>query len=134
MSQDYNTTTKYQKQDSDPVSKLLRMFSETRQIEQPWNYSKLCILLRAIDRLDQLENPDYGKRYSLILEAVQVADRLGFQAGFRIDPDEPEWPVALIELPQGQVSWHMPQFHESWDGHDNVEKTERIKAFISQRE
>lgn len=73
---------------------------------------------------------DYEKRYGRILDAMTRAHRLGFATGYRIDPNEPEWPVAYIELPTGQVSWHMPQHSIPYDGHSTEEKYERIYKWI----
>ena len=77
---------------------------------------------------------DYEARYLDVLRAVAIAQRCGFAAGFRIDPQEPEWPVAYIELPTGQVSWHLPQHPVPWDGHTTDEKFDRIKAFAPESE
>lgn len=73
---------------------------------------------------------DYVKRYGLVLDAMTRAHRLGFVTGYRFDPNEPEWPVAYIELPTGQVSWHMPQFPMPYDGHSTEEKYRRIHEWI----
>jgi hypothetical protein len=82
--------------------------------------------------LDQIEANDtkYQARYGLVLAAVARAHADGLAAGFRIDSSEPEWPVAYIELPTGQVSWHLPQHPNTWDGHDTAEKYRRCRAFI----
>jgi hypothetical protein len=84
-----------------------------------------------VDVLDAIyhADTDYDARYGLVLEAVSTADALGYPAGFRIDPTEPEWPVAYIELPTGQVSWHLPQHPVPWDQHDTYEKYRRCRAF-----
>lgn len=79
----------------------------------------------------RLHDADYDTRYTLVLQAVFLARVLGYQTGFRIDPDNTDWPVAFIELPTGQVSWHMPQHPMTWDGHSTEEKYDRIKEFIS---
>lgn len=53
------------------------------------------------------------------------------------DPDEPDWPVLFIDLPTGQVSWHInpadmdlfrhvPIGTAEWDGHDVIEKYRRL--------
>ena len=53
------------------------------------------------------------------------------------DEDEPDWPILYITLPTGQVSWHIaprdmdlfrhvPLGNAVWDGHDVVEKYERL--------
>jgi len=86
----------------------------------------LLLVLRSI----QANEEEYEVRYGLVLEALWLADTLGFEAGFRFDPGEPEWPAAFVELPTGQVSWHMPQFGAPWDGHSVAEKNRRIAAWI----
>lgn len=88
------------------------------------------MLLRAIEANDE----KYIPRYGLVLEAVTIAHKLGFPAGFRLDPAQPEWPVAFIELPTGQVSWHLPQHPTPWDGHDTAEKYRRADRWIMERE
>lgn len=66
----------------------------------------------------------------------------------RADPDAPDWPVLFINLPTGQVSWHVnPEdldlFQhvtvgtETWDGHTTDEKYARLDAHtraLAQRE
>lgn len=61
------------------------------------------------------------------------------------DPDEPDWAVVIIELPTGQVSWHispddMDLFKHvrrtevnTWDGHDTEEKHRRLDAHTQLR-
>jgi hypothetical protein len=73
---------------------------------------------------------EYELRYEMVLEAMYYAARAGYRTGYRIDSKEPAWPVAFIELPTGQVSWHMSQFPEEWDGHNTAQKLERMNAFV----
>lgn len=60
------------------------------------------------------------------------------------DPTTPGWPVATIETPAGQMSWHispddtdlfahMPRTAAGipWDGHSTQEKYERLQALTS---
>lgn len=76
------------------------------------------------------QDTNYDARYPFVFEAACVALEIGYKAGIRIDPNEPEWPVVYIDLPQiGQVSWHMPQYPQEWDGHDVAEKFKRIRKF-----
>lgn len=90
---------------------------------------QLSMLLAAIEANDT----KYGPRYGLVLTAVAIAQLLGYPTGFRIDPAEPDWPVAMIELPKvGQVSWHLPAHVRKWDGHSTEEKYKRVRAFIEQ--
>jgi hypothetical protein len=92
----------------------------------------LMRMLGEVLGLIQENDSNYDVRYGLVLEAVTAAHCLGYEAGFRIDPQEPEWPVAFIELPSGQVSWHLPQHAQPWDGHDTPEKYARVDDFRKQ--
>ena len=83
--------------------------------------------LQAIEKHDT----DYQVREGLVYQALFSAHSAGFSCGFRLDPDEPEWPVAYIDLPTGQVSWHMPQFAQPYDGHTTEEKYQRIREFCA---
>ena len=58
---------------------------------------------------------------------------------YRADPDAPDWPVIFIDLPTGQVSWHInPEDLDlfehvtvgtgTWDGHTTDEKYARLDA------
>lgn len=85
----------------------------------------LLALLVSIQANDQ----KYEVRYGLVLQAVAYAHSLGLKAGYRIDPAEPEWPVAYIELPTGQITFHLPQHSVAWDGHSTEEKYRRVEAW-----
>lgn len=86
----------------------------------------LAVLLRRIEHHDT----DYAARYPLVFEALHLALSCGLLAGVRLDPAEPDWPVVYIELPTGQVSWHMPQHTETWDHHDTPLKYARVDAWV----
>lgn len=73
---------------------------------------------------------DYDLRNRAIIEAVYMALFIGHDAGVRFDPAEPEWPVFFIELPTGQVSWHLPQHVKTWDGHSTEEKYARLVMYV----
>lgn len=96
--------------------------------------ARFCSTLREIEKAD--EKQAYKQRNRLVMDAVLQAQELGFLAGYRLDPDEPAWPVAVIELvmPDGseaQVSWHLEQHQRPWDGHSTEEKYRRLHAFTS---
>jgi hypothetical protein len=70
---------------------------------------------------------------------AKLAEEKGYAVGLRKDPEEPEWPVLMIDLPTGQVSWHLPaaevvgkwsEYPDGWDGHTTEEKRERIRRFV----
>lgn len=88
-------------------------------------------LRNALDNVLNCElSSDYDARNGWVLLALYLAYIESYNCGVKIDPKEPEWPVAFINLPTGQVSWHIPQYAFEWDGHDNEEKTMRVKDFI----
>lgn len=85
--------------------------------------------LETVLELISEHDTDYEVRYPLVFEAIYLALERGYEAGIRIDREEPEWPCVYIELPTGQVSWHMPQHGEKYDGHNNLEKFWAIGRF-----
>lgn len=91
------------------------------------NEAWLIEIFKHIQTLDQCKI--YEARNREIIRAVHWALVTGYQAGFRFDPAEPERPVAFIELPTGQVSWHLAQHPVAWDGHTTEQKHERIAAY-----
>lgn len=79
-------------------------------------------------------------------QAVQVlaamAMALGHRVGLKADPEEPAWPVLYVDLPTGQVSWHLPieevtiedwpVYEGAWDGHTLGTKRARITRFLAE--
>jgi hypothetical protein len=65
----------------------------------------------------------------LIWTAVALASEAGIPAGVGYDPSDPRPVVAYIELPTGQVSWHLPGHQAGWDGHSTGVKYERVAMF-----
>lgn len=76
----------------------------------------------------------YDVRYGLVISAFYKAWALGYKVGIRFDANEPEWPVIFIELPTGQISYHMPPHHCVWDGHTSEEKLARIREFLGEND
>lgn len=88
------------------------------------------------------DRPDAEERYraraATILRLVALAIEIGWPAGIGVDdmiddgggPDE-LWPVAYVELPTGQVSWHLRPFEGEWDKHDTTEKYARCAAYAA---
>jgi hypothetical protein len=77
----------------------------------------------------QVHDIHYRRRYELVFEAMHVALELGINAGVKNDPNEPHWPLVFIDLPTGQVSWHVLEYQEDWDGHDTAEKYRRCQEY-----
>lgn len=85
----------------------------------------------------------YFDRNQAVLALAKLAGQLGYTVGLRSDPDEPDnWPVLMIDLPTGQVGWHLPlheivgewpEYDKEWDGHSLEEKRERIRRFLDRK-
>ena len=84
----------------------------------------------------------YTERNIAVALAVGLARQAGYPAVVYISEEEPEWPVIFIEIPTGQVSWHIPAseylqyFGElpviernPWDGHSTEDKNKRITRY-----
>lgn len=91
----------------------------------------LAALMLEIEQAEQAN--DYDNRNRLTWQALSYAAMSGYPVGFDYDVERnPEYPmVAMIELPTGQVSWHMPRFPQLWDGHDTPEKYRRVREYAA---
>jgi hypothetical protein len=75
----------------------------------------------------------YTARALAIYEALAACTVLGIPAGIRIDRLDPDWPVAFLEIPSGQVSWHLKAHPVPWDGHTKEEASRRLHTFLGRR-
>lgn len=133
--------------DFDAMRERFRKRLRARKVEPPWAPSirdgeavsralKLCVLsIDAADREIEAGKGDrdylYRIRNAWVMDAIGLACHLGLRSGVAIDVLEPEWPVYYVELPTGQVSWHLPRHQAPWDGHDAEQKTDRIRRFVN---
>lgn len=75
--------------------------------------------------------------------AVQAIGKFALQAGYNVwikkDVENDGFSILYIDLPTGQVSWHIPDgeivtnfpdYDGSWDLHDTKQKRERLAEFI----
>ena len=85
----------------------------------------------------------YADRNRLAQLAGRLAQELGMDVRWGVDPEEPAWPVLFIVLPDHmQVSWHIPEAGVlldapeggRWDGHTDDEKAARIAAYVQGEE
>ncbi|WP_433067539.1 hypothetical protein [Dactylosporangium sp. CS-033363] len=86
---------------------------------------QLAATLRAIAEHDHA----YDERYPLVWRALALAAAIGMPCGVSYDPDQPECPVVMIELPTGQVGWHVPQHGTAYDGHTTGQKFARLDQY-----
>lgn len=86
----------------------------------------------------------YAERNKCIMGMAKMALDLGYTAGLGMHEDKPgelwddDWRhIVFIDLPTGQVSWHihdsevplfnfLPVYEGVWDGHTTGEKYERL--------
>jgi hypothetical protein len=94
-----------------------------------WEKIVSVVTLTNLLQLIKENNTNYEVRNPLIIQAMAVASTLGYACGARVESSQPEWPVMYIELPTGQVSWHIPQHVKGWDGHTTPEKYSRVDAY-----
>ncbi|PWU52721.1 hypothetical protein DLJ47_17865, partial [Micromonospora sp. S4605] len=71
----------------------------------------------------------YTRRNALIWAALALAADAGVPAGVGHDAADPRPVVVYLELPTGQVSWHLPAHPVGWDGHSTATKYARVAAF-----
>ncbi|MCL4341275.1 MAG: hypothetical protein M1431_04170 [Candidatus Thermoplasmatota archaeon] len=78
----------------------------------------------------------YLDRNLCVQTMAKMALKLGYTTGIK---DDLEWPILYIDLPTGQVSWHIPkneiladfqEYKGKWDGHCVEEKRNRIIKFL----
>jgi hypothetical protein len=83
----------------------------------------------------------YAERNAVALGFATLAALVGCKVGTVTDPSEPDWPVLMIDTPQGQVSWHfkadelpaeIPPYEGEWDGHDTPEKYTRLRSMVDE--
>ena len=89
---------------------------------------------------DSLNEAYFDRNQAAMLAAV-LAFEVGYPAGWVENADDPDWPILMLELPTGQVSWHIPKeeivemglgepWAACWDGHDLTEKRKRIADYL----
>ena len=78
----------------------------------------------------------YLDRNLCVQVMTRMAQKLGYNVGVKENGD---WPILYIDLPTGQVSWHIsktdiagifPEYLKGWDGHDVEIKRMRLIEFI----
>lgn len=101
-----------------------------------------CVLdiLYLLDQKSTQLADVYEDRNVLVLLCAKLAAMAGLPVGVRSDAQAPGWPVVFIELPSGQVSWHIPAdaakrlkldtHSKEWDGHTTQEKRDRCRTFL----
>lgn len=87
----------------------------------------------------------YGERNRLVVLLAQMGRIMGYRAGRYWDgSQEPGWNnVVAIDLPTGQVSWHigaadcgdsgiamLPNYDGKWDGHTTKQKWDRVDQMV----
>ncbi len=117
----------------------------------PWQHELLRNIACIDAYVDHQPGPGpsrlYDQRAMLTMQLVDLAGELGWPAGYNADgPAGYRW-VVYVDLPTGQVSWHLadeyleclfagqpvglgPRYAGGWDGHTRDEKARRVAAFL----
>lgn len=76
---------------------------------------------------------DYTTRLVAILTTATLAAACGFDVGFSADEKKPAFPCVIhIDLPpMGNITFHLPQPADPWDGHTTKMKWQRVVAFAN---
>jgi hypothetical protein len=90
----------------------------------------LALGFKALLQLVVENDDNHALRSEMLVQLLATAQQLGYEAGIRVDPDPPNWPIIQIELPTGSVSWHIKPHAVAWDGHSKEEKFRRIQEFL----
>lgn len=91
-------------------------------------------------------NKVYTERNACVGMAYIMATALGYNVGVKVE--DPQWPIIFIDLPTGQVSWHIPigdlasyfpygripAYSGEYDGHSTEEKYSRLALYADQAE
>lgn len=94
-----------------------------------------------ITEVDQFKSTDpYYDRNQLVIAFMLLCNKLGYNVG--IKEYDSEWPIIFIDLPTGQISYHVPkefvdefsieipEYNYEWDGHTLEEKRLNLYTFI----
>ena len=82
----------------------------------------------------------YLDRNLAVMALAKLAEQQGYPVGIMQDPQQPGWPVIMIDLPSGQVGWHIPEsdllgswqkYSDEWDGHNLKDKRQRLAQFLA---
>jgi hypothetical protein len=104
----------------------------------------------TVDQIAELlgqKDKAYAERNLCVALVACIARWHGYTVGIKTHPqDDPEWDpewmhILFIDLPTGQVSWHLhisevenfpdiPVYQGTWDGHTTEEKYDRVKKLV----
>ena len=96
----------------------------------------LVIMERKEVKNESTPDEAHYDRNLCVQAMLKMAQKLGFNTGLKEDP---EWPILYIDLPTGQVSWHIPkqeiltdvpEYNGKWDGHNLQEKRRRVIDYM----
>jgi len=124
-------------------------YADLTEQEKKSDRDEVAHILPIIDeRISQeidTRNKAYAERNMCIALIARLAEMLGYNVGMKRHEGE-DWEddwrhVIFIDLPTGQLSWHLHDsemenfpgivpYLKEWDGHTTEEKYQRIAAFI----
>ena len=82
----------------------------------------------------------YQERNRVVQALAKMSMELGYKVGIKGDTEDDCYVILYIDLPTGQVSWHIdtndlvtefPTYEGQWDSHDTNEKYARLEKYTS---
>ena len=90
-----------------------------------------------MNKLESTPDEAYLDRNLAVQVMAKMAQELHYRVG--VKDEKTDWPILYVDLPTGQVSWHIPKkelmgdlpiYEGKWDGHDLETKRNRLKAYM----
>lgn len=90
-------------------------------------------------RFESEASEAYADRNGLVVAFARACAELGHRVGI-LDDHDPKWPIVYVDLPTGQVSWHvtpedadrirdLETYKGSWDQHDLDKNRLRLNRY-----
>ena len=96
-----------------------------------------CTKYRKQTKNESTPDEAYLDRNLAVQVMAKMAQELHYRVG--VKDEKTDWPILYVDLPTGQVSWHIPKkelmgdlpiYEGKWDGHDLGTKRNRLKAYM----
>lgn len=128
-----------------PLPSFIEQNEYRDEVEEQYDTDTVMIqdLANQVSTLEPAKDQAYSERNQCVALAARLALAVGWRTGLGKhigEPWEDDWRnIVFIDLPAGQVSWHihdselylfafLPPYKGEWDGHTTEEKYHRVKT------
>jgi hypothetical protein len=97
----------------------------------------------VVENLNHVLRNVYAERNRLAQALAKMSMEMEYNVGIKDDKEDKDYVILYIDLPTGQVSWHIPkkeligkfpEYNGNWDSHDTKSKIERVVEYIKRGE